>query len=307
VGPTGSALFFRRTPSFRKAARRGRAIQNAAKVARIISMSSEIEADLSEKRLVREAGVAARVAQVIEGPLQGLGFRLVRVKMSNINGCTVQIMVERPDGTFTIDDCEAVSRTISPLLDVDDPVGGAYNLEVSSPGIDRPLVRVSDFARWAGYEAKVELSPPLDGRKRFRGILGAPDPDRQIVPIDLPDVKEGLPSRIDLPLRDLAEAHLVLTDDLIRESLRRGGPPAGDEAPEDDEQAEGSAEGSASPARSAFRPQGPKKASPAGKSKMPASKGPASKGPASKGPARTGPRKPVVTKASRLKDRDSLH
>src|SRR4051812_21154143 len=147
-------------------------------------MSSEIEADLSEKRLVREAGVAARVAQAIEGPLQGLGFRLVRVKVNNINGCTVQIMAERPDGTFTIADCEAGGRTISPILDVDDPVGGAYNLEVSSPGIDRPLVRVSDFARGVGYEAKVELSPPLDGRKRFRGILGAPDPAGLTVPID---------------------------------------------------------------------------------------------------------------------------
>ncbi|SDN87016.1 ribosome maturation factor RimP [Methylobacterium phyllostachyos] len=253
-------------------------------------MSSEIEADLSEKRLVRETGVAARVAQVIEGPLQGLGFRLVRVKMSNINGCTVQIMVERPDGTFTIADCETVSRTISPLLDVDDPVGGAYNLEVSSPGIDRPLVRVSDFARWEGYEAKVELSPPLDGRKRFRGILGAPDLDRQIVPIDLPDVKEGLPSRIELPLKTLAEAHLVLTDELIRESLRRGGPPAEDAADESEDDAP--AEEQAAPARHAFRPQGPKKASPAAKPQK---------------PARTGPRKPVVSKASRLKDRDSLH
>ncbi|MCJ2069818.1 ribosome maturation factor RimP [Methylobacterium sp. J-030] len=255
-------------------------------------MPSEIEADLSEKRLVRESGVAARVAQVIEGPLQGLGVRLVRVKVSNINGCTVQIMAERPDGSFTIADCEAVSRTISPLLDVDDPVGGAYNLEVSSPGIDRPLVRVSDFARWEGYEAKVELSPPLDGRKRFRGILGAPDLDRQIVPIDLPDVKEGLPSRIDLPLKDLAEAHLVLTDDLIRESLRRGGPSAGDEAEEAEDEDDAPAEEPAAPARSAFRPQGPKKASPAAKPKK---------------PARTGPRKPVVSKASRLKDRDSLH
>ncbi|WP_457108728.1 ribosome maturation factor RimP [Methylobacterium sp. P5_C11] len=254
-------------------------------------MSSEIEGDLSEKRLVREAGVAARVAQAIEGPLEGLGFRLVRVKMSNINGCTVQIMAERPDGTFTIADCEAVSRTISPILDVDDPVGGAYNLEVSSPGIDRPLVRISDFARWVGYEAKVELSPPLDGRKRFRGILGAPDPARLTVPIDLPDVKEGLPSRIDLPLKDLAEAHLVLTDELIRESLRRGGPPAEDESDEVEDDAP-DAESPPPPARSPFRPKGPKKASPAGKpEKQP----------------RTGPKKPIVTKASRLKDRDSLH
>ncbi|MCJ2064768.1 ribosome maturation factor RimP [Methylobacterium sp. J-088] len=254
-------------------------------------MSSEIEADLSEKRLVRETGVAARVAQAIEGPLQGLGFRLVRVKVNNINGCTVQIMAERPDGSFTITDCEAVSRTISPLLDVDDPVGGAYNLEVSSPGIDRPLVRVSDFARWVGYEAKVELSPPLDGRKRFRGILCAPDPVGLTVPIDLPDVKEGLPSRIDLPLKDLAEAHLVLTDELIRESLRRGGPPADDEADEA-EDGEPAEEDATPPARGPFRPQGPKKASPAAKPKH---------------PVRTGPKKAVVTKASRIKDRDSLH
>lgn len=199
-------------------------------------------------------------------------------------------MVERPDGTFTIADCETVSRTISPLLDVDDPVGGAYNLEVSSPGIDRPLVRVSDFARWEGYEAKVELSPPLDGRKRFRGLLGAPDLDRMIVPIDLPDVKEGLPSRIDLPLKNLADAHLVLTDELIRESLRRGGPPAEDAAEEAEDDAP--AEEPTAPARHAFRPQGPKKASPAAKPQK---------------PARTGPRKPGVSKASRLKDRDSLH
>ena len=258
-------------------------------------MSSEIEADLSEKRLVREAGVAARVAQAIEGPLAGLGFRLVRVRMSNVNGCTVQIMAERPDGTFSIADCEMVSRAISPILDVDDPVGGAYNLEVSSPGIDRALVRVSDFARWAGYEAKVELSPPLDGRKRFRGILGVPDPEALTVPIDLPDVKEGLPSRIDLPLKNLADAHLVLTDELIRESLRRGGPPAGDEAEageEADDEAPAEERAASQSARGPFRPQGPKKASPAAKAPK---------------PARTGPRKPVVSKASRLKDRDSLH
>ncbi|WCS23394.1 ribosome maturation factor RimP [Methylobacterium sp. NMS14P] len=255
-------------------------------------MSSEIEADLSEKRLVREAGVAARVAQAIEGPLAGLGFRLVRVRMSNVNGCTVQIMAERPDGTFTIDDCEAVSRAISPILDVDDPVGGAYNLEVSSPGIDRPLVRVSDFARWVGYEAKVELSPPLDGRKRFRGILGAPDPTGTTVPIDLPDVKEGLPSRIDLPLKDLAEAHLVLTDELIRESLRRGGPADADDEDVEAGDEAAAAEGAPSPARAPFQPKGPRKASPATKPQK---------------QARTGSKKPVVTKASRLKDRDSLH
>ena len=187
--------------------------------------SDPLNSDLTEKRLITETGVAARVVQVIEGSIQGLGYRVVRVKVTSANGCTVQIMAERPDGTMTVNDCEAVSRTISPLLDLDDPIGKPYYLEISSPGIDRPLVRAVDFARWAGYEAKVELAVPMDGRKRFRGIIGAPNPDGLTVPIDLPDVKEGLPSRIDLPLRDLGDAYLVLTDELVRESLRRGGPP----------------------------------------------------------------------------------
>jgi ribosome maturation factor RimP len=186
----------------------------------------------AEKRLITETGVAARVAQIIEPAIEGLGFRLVRVKVSSQNGCTVQIMVERPDGTMSVDECETVSRTISPILDVDDPIGGAYYLEISSPGIDRPLVRAGDFARWAGYEAKVELALPLDGRKRFRGIIRAPQ--GETVRIELADVKEGLPSSYDLTLRDIAEAHLVLTDALVRESLRRGSAPPQDDDEEDD-------------------------------------------------------------------------
>ena len=241
--------------------------------------------DLSEQRLIGEAGVAARVVQAIEGPLQGLGLRLVRVKVSSTGGCTLQIMIERPDGTCTIEACEAASRAISPILDLDDPVGGAYNLEVSSPGIDRPLVRVSDFARWAGHEAKVELSPPLDGRKRFRGIIGAPDVAAMTVPIDLKDVKEGLPSRILLPLKHVAEAHLVLTEALIRESLRRGGPPdAASDAADEDTAPE------VAPVRPA--PRSAKKAVPTEKPKK---------------PPRIGPKPPVVTKAARLKDRGGLH
>lgn len=247
---------------------------------------AESSSDLSEPRLTAETGVGAQVARVVEGPLQGLGFRLVRVKVSAQNGCTVQIMLERPDGTCTIDDCEAASRVLSPVLDLDDPVGGAYNLEMSSPGIDRPLVRVSDFARWAGHEAKVELAVPLDGRKRFRGILGVPDAEGKTVPIDLPDVKEGLPSRIVLPLRDLAEAHLVLTDELVRESLRRGGP-AGAEDDEGDEAEE-------TPA-----PRAPRKAaSPKAKS---AGKKHGTGKPGAEKPARGGPKQPVLTKAARLK------
>ena len=101
-----------------------------------------------EPRLIEEAGVAARVARVVEPTIEGIVFRLVRVKVSAQNGCTVQIMAERPDGSMNVDDCEKISRALSPVLDVDDPVGVAYHLEISSPGIDRPLVRKSDFDRW---------------------------------------------------------------------------------------------------------------------------------------------------------------
>jgi ribosome maturation factor RimP len=254
---------------------------------------ADTPSDLTEPRLATETGVGAQVARVIEGPLQGLGYRLVRVKVSAQNGCTVQIMLERPDGTCTISDCEAASRVLSPILDLDDPVGGAYNLEMSSPGIDRPLVRVSDFARWAGHEAKVELAVPLDGRKRFRGIIGAPDADGKTVPIDLPDVKEGLPSRILLPLRDLGDAHLVMTDELVRESLRRGGPVGEDEGDEDETEEAEAAPPRAAP-RNTVKPgvNRPKK----GGAKAPKLK--------AEKPARSGPKGPVISKAARLKGRD---
>jgi ribosome maturation factor RimP len=149
-----------------------------------------------------------------------LGFRLVRVKISAQNGCTVQIMAERPDGSMSVEDCEAVSRGISPALDVDDPVGKAYHLEISSPGIDRPLVRKSDFERWEGYEARIEMKVPAAGRKRFRGILRGIDENSAI--IDRLDAHSDENPRVLLPFVDLGDARLVLTDDLIRESLRRG-------------------------------------------------------------------------------------
>lgn len=240
-------------------------------------------ADAPEKRLVGETGVAARVAQVVEAPIEGLGYRLVRVRVTGEHGCTVQIMAERPDGSMGVDDCETVSRAISPILDLEDPIGRPYNLELSSPGIDRPLVRVSDFLRWAGYEAKVELARPLDGRKRFRGIIGPPSEDGRFVPIDLPDVKEGLPSHIELPLADLGEAHLVLTDDLIKESLRRGSAPVQEEDYDEPEE----------PVRLVQPPRRPKKTV---KPPKPV-----------KARTRTDERKPVVTKAVRLKDRENLH
>jgi ribosome maturation factor RimP len=170
--------------------------------------------------LIREGGIAARVAAVVEPVLEGLGYRLVRTSVSGRNGCTVQIMAERPDGTMSVDDCEAVSHAVSPALDVADPVRGAYHLEVSSPGIDRPLVRLEDFSRWAGHVAKVTMETPLEGRKRFRGtLLGVEGAAARLV---RDDALPGEEAEVRLPVADMAEAHLVLTDALIDETLRRG-------------------------------------------------------------------------------------
>jgi ribosome maturation factor RimP len=124
-----------------------------------------------EPRLIVEQGIAARVAAITEPVLGGMGYRLVRVRISGLDGCTVQIMAERPDGTMTVEDCERVSRALSPMLDVADPIDRAYRLEVSSPGLDRPLVRLSDFQRFAGHHVKVEMAIAIDGRRRFRGVL----------------------------------------------------------------------------------------------------------------------------------------
>ena len=176
--------------------------------------------ELDEPRLIQETGVAARVGAIVAPVLHDLGFRLVRVKISGQNGCTVQIMAERPDGTFTVDDCEAASRAISPALDVDDPLDRAYHLEISSPGIDRPLVRATDFDRWAGHIVKIEMHVPHDGRKRFRGVIVGSDNGCAV--IDKTERKEGEEPQARLPLGDIGEARLVLTDELIRESLRRG-------------------------------------------------------------------------------------
>src|ERR1700737_1580730 len=127
---------------------------------------------LAEPRLVVEPGAAARGSAVATPVLQGMGYRLVRIKISGEAGCTVQIMAERPDGTMQIEDCEGSSRALSPVLDIADPIDRAYRLEISSPGIDRPLVRRSDFERYAGHLVKIEMAIAHQGRKRFRGILG---------------------------------------------------------------------------------------------------------------------------------------
>src|SRR5438132_11150322 len=126
---------------------------------------------LAEPRLVVEPGAAARVSAVAGPVLEGMGYRLVRIRISGEAGCTVQIMAERPDGSMQIEDCEAISRALSPVLDIADPIERAYRLEISSPGIDRPLVRRSDFERYGGYLVKNEMPLAHQCRKRFRSTL----------------------------------------------------------------------------------------------------------------------------------------
>jgi ribosome maturation factor RimP len=174
----------------------------------------------AEPRLILEPGLAARVAAIVEPVIKHAGFRLVRVRVSGSDGCTVQIMAERPDGTMSIDECEELSRTLSPVLDVADPVDRAYRLEISSPGMDRPLVRRSDFERYAGHLAKIEMTMPVDGRRRFRGIVLGVEGDAARLRRD--DAAPGEAADIVLPIEEMAEAKLVLTDALIAEALRKG-------------------------------------------------------------------------------------
>jgi ribosome maturation factor RimP len=175
---------------------------------------------LAEPRLVVEPGMAARVSAVAAPVLQGMGYRLVRIRISGEAGCTVQIMAERPDGSMQIEDCEAISRALSPVLDIADPIDRAYRLEISSPGIDRPLVRRSDFERYAGHLVKIEMAVAHQGRKRFRGTLAGVE--GQAVRLHRDDTREGEDADVLLVMEDIAEARLVLTDELIAESMRRG-------------------------------------------------------------------------------------
>ena len=169
-------------------------------------------------RFIQETGLAADLAALVEPVLDSLGFRLVRVEVSGRDGKTVQIMAERSDGSMTIDDCEVVSKAVSPILDVQDIVSDSYRLEISSPGIDRPLVRPSDFVDWAGSEAKIELKAPIEGRKRFRGRLEGFENGEVLIEADLGEDGHKV---IGLAMALIASARLVLTDELIREALTR--------------------------------------------------------------------------------------
>lgn len=173
---------------------------------------------MTDDRIVRESGADARVATIIAPVLRAIGFRLVRVRFSSQNGLTLQVMAERDDGTMTVEDCEEVSKAISPVLDVEDPVDKAYHLEVSSPGIDRPLVRKSDFAAALGHLLKLETSVLVGGRKRFRGKIAEVGEDDFVIGRDVP--ADGEEPTVRIPFAAVDEARLLLTDDLIRAALK---------------------------------------------------------------------------------------
>ena len=163
--------------------------------------------------MIAKAPIDQRMAAIVQPVIEDLGFELVRLRLMSGKRMTLQIMAERPDGTIEVEDCAEISRTVSAVLDVEDPIAREYTLEVSSPGIARPLTRLTDFDRWGGHEAKLETTDLIDGRRRFKGILCGTEKTEVLIEID-----EGT---IGLEFDWLSDAKLVLTDDLIRESLRR--------------------------------------------------------------------------------------
>ena len=161
--------------------------------------------------MIARAPLERRLADIVRPTIESLGFELVRIRLMGGKRILLQIMAERPEGGIEVDDCADISRAVSALLDVEDPISGEYTLEVSSPGIDRPLTRLKDFERYEGYEARLETSELIEGRKRFKGILAGVEEGEVLIEID-----EGT---IGLDFDWLVDAKLVLTDDLIAESL----------------------------------------------------------------------------------------
>lgn len=161
--------------------------------------------------LIAKAAIDRRLAAIVAPVIEGMGFELVRLRLMGGKRAVLQIMAERPEGGIEIEDCARISRAVGAVLDVEDPISGEYNLEVSSPGIDRPLTRLKDFARWEGYEAKLETQEAIDGRKRFKGELAGVQDGEVLI-----EIPEGV---IGLSFDLLADAKLVLTDALVAESL----------------------------------------------------------------------------------------
>lgn len=182
-------------------------------------MTAEERERPQDDRIIRESGTEARIATIIAPVLRAMQYRLVRVRLTGQNGLTLQIMAEREDGMMTVEDCEEVSRAVSPALDVDDPIDKAYHLEVSSPGIDRPLVRKSDFEAWKGHLVKLDTSILVADRKRFRGRIEEADADGILIARDQPAYGDEPTVRV--PFEAISEARLILTDDLIRDALSK--------------------------------------------------------------------------------------
>ncbi|MGR3625654.1 MAG: ribosome maturation factor RimP [Limimaricola sp.] len=162
--------------------------------------------------LIAKAAIDRRVQEIIEPVIADMGFELVRVRLMSGKSTTLQVMAQKPDGTIEVDDCGEISTAVSAVLDVEDPILDAYTLEVSSPGIDRPLTRLKDFEQWKGFEAKIETEELIDGRRRFKGELQGVEDDEVLI-----EIEEGT---IGLKFEWLSDAKLVLTDELIRDVLR---------------------------------------------------------------------------------------
>ena len=162
--------------------------------------------------LIARAAVDKRLAEIAQPVIEGLGYELVRIRLMSGKSTTLQIMADKADGGIEVDDCAKISTELSAIFDVEDPVAGEYALEVSSPGIDRPLTRLKDFAAWAGWEAKIETSELIDGQRRFKGTLQGVQDDEILI-----DIQQGT---IGLKFEWLSDAKLVLTDELIAESLK---------------------------------------------------------------------------------------
>ncbi|MDF1716511.1 MAG: ribosome maturation factor RimP [Antarcticimicrobium sp.] len=189
--------------------------------------------------LIAKAAIDRRLAEIITPAIEDLGFELVRVRLMSGKSTTLQVMADRPDGGIEVDDCAEISNAVSAVLDVEDPILDAYTLEVSSPGIDRPLTRLKDFETYEGYEAKLETAELIDGRRRFKGMLAGVEGDEVLINID----EDGAPVTIGLTFDWLSDAKLVLTDDLIKEMLRqRKAAGALDEDKFDEIETEGSVE-----------------------------------------------------------------
>ncbi len=171
-----------------------------------------------EPRLILETGIEAQVAAIIEPVIHSMGYQLVRIRTNGENGFTLQVMAERFDGTMTVEDCEAISRAISPVLEVEDPIDRAYHLELSSPGIDRPMVRKGDFRRWQGHLVKCETTVLIENRKRFRGWIEDVTDEAFIIDRDDPAADEV--KEVTIPFSALAEGKLILTDELIDAALK---------------------------------------------------------------------------------------